>query len=123
MNWYLAALKKYVDFEGRARRKEYWFFVLFYSIFVVLAIVLDIALGTFSVELEIGLLSGCFSLAMLIPSLAVTVRRLHDTDRRGWWLLISLIPIAGPIWLLVLLVLDGQTEGNRFGADPKLGES
>ena len=85
--------------------------------------VLDIALGTFSVELEIGLLSGCFSLAMLIPSLAVTVRRLHDTDRRGWWLLISLIPIAGPIWLLVLLVLDGQTGGNRFGGDPKLGES
>ena len=123
MNWYLAALKRYVDFEGRARRKEYWFFILFYSIFVVLAMVLDIALGTFSVELEIGLLSGCFSLAMLIPSLAVTVRRLHDTDRRGWWLLISLIPIAGPIWLLVLLVLDGQTGGNRFGADPKLGES
>ena len=123
MNWYLSALKKYVDFEGRARRKEYWFFVLFYSIFVVLAMLLDIALGTFSVELEIGLLSGCFSLAMLIPGLAVTVRRLHDTDRRGWWLLISLIPIVGPIWLLVLMVLDGHTGENRFGADPKLGES
>ena len=122
MNWYLAALKKYADFGGRARRKEYWFFFLFYLVFYLLATVFDMVLGTYSMELEIGVLSGCFIVAMLIPALAVAVRRLHDTDRRGWWLLLMLIPIAGGIWLLVLLVLDGQAGANRFGVDPKANE-
>ena len=113
-------MRKYAVFEGRARRKEYWYFFLFYVIFVWLALFLDFVLGTFSMELEIGLLSGAFSIAMALPYVAVSIRRLHDTDRRGWWFLLQLIPIVGTIWYLVLLVLDGQAGENRFGADPKL---
>ena len=122
MNWYLTAVTKFADFEGRARRKEYWFFMLFYFVFLALAVVLDKALGTLSTEPEIGLFSCIFGLAMFVPSIAVTVRRLHDTDRSGWWYLIGFIPIVGPIWLMVLMVFDGQAGENRFGPDPKLGE-
>lgn len=120
LNWYFAALRKYAVFHGRARRKEFWYFFLFFVIFVWLAMFLDVVLGTFSMELETGLLSGCFSVAMAVPYVAVSVRRLHDTDRSGWWFLIQLIPIVGTIWYLVLLVLDGQPGENRFGSDPKL---
>ena len=102
LNWYLAALRKYAVFHGRARRKEYWYFLLFYVIFVWLAVFLDFVLGTFSMELEVGLLSGCFSIAMATPYIAVSIRRVHDTDRSGWWFLIQLIPIVGVIWFLVL---------------------
>ena len=121
LNWYLAAVRKYAVFQGRARRKEYWYFFLFYVIFVWLALFLDFVFGTLSMELEIGLLSGCFSIAMAAPYVGVSVRRLHDTDRSGWWFWLQLIPIVGTIWYFVLLVLDGQAGDNRFGADPKLG--
>lgn len=120
MNWYLAAVRKYAVFEGRARRKEYWYFFLFYVIFVWLALFLDFVLGTISMELEIGLLSGAFSIAMALPYVAVSIRRLHDTDRSGWWFLIQFIPIVGTVWFFVLMVFDGQAGDNRFGADPKL---
>lgn len=120
MGWYLAALRKYAVFHGRARRKEFWCFFLFYVIFYGLAVVLDIALGTVSMELGIGLLMGAYAIAMVVPYVAVSVRRLHDTNRSGWWLLISFIPIVGAIWFLVLLMLDGQAGENRFGEDPKL---
>ena len=121
LSWYLAALRKYFFFQGRARRKEYWYFFLFSAVFVWLAMFLDFMLGTFSMELEIGLLSGCFSIAMVAPYIAVSVRRLHDTNRSGWWFLLQFIPIVGTIWFLILMVLDGQAGENRFGADPKLG--
>ncbi len=121
MNWYLHALRKYAVFNGRARRKEYWFFYLFFTIFVLLALLLDVMLGTFSMEFEIGLLSSCFSIAMVVPYIAVSVRRLHDTNRSGGWFLLQFIPIVGTIWFLILVILDGQAGENRFGADPKLG--
>lgn len=119
MNWYLAALKKYADFSGRATRSEYWYFVLFYLlIFIVLAIV-DGITGTLSATSGLGLLSGIFTLAMIVPSISANVRRLHDIDRSGWWLLIALIPIIGVIVLLVFGVQDSQPSDNRFGPNPK----
>jgi uncharacterized membrane protein YhaH (DUF805 family) len=120
MKWFLDALRsKYATFTGRARRKEYWYFVLFYVLaFIVLAVV-DGVTGTLDEEAGIGLLSAIFVLATIIPLLAVTVRRLHDTDRSGWWVLINLVPIIGGIVLLVFTVLDSQPGANRFGPNPK----
>jgi uncharacterized membrane protein YhaH (DUF805 family) len=113
MQWYLKVIKNYVGFQGRARRKEYWMFVLIsFIISAVLSIVESIAdLSTF--------LSGLYSLAVLLPSLAVGVRRLHDTGRSGWWLLISLIPLIGTIILIVFMCQDSE-EDNTYGQNPKL---
>jgi uncharacterized membrane protein YhaH (DUF805 family) len=119
VNWYREALRKYATFEGRARRKEYWFFMLGNFLAVVVLTVVDMALGTFNEQAEIGLFGGIYLLAVLIPSIAVTVRRLHDTDRSGWWLLIVFIPILGALVLLVFMILDGTPGTNRFGPNPK----
>jgi uncharacterized membrane protein YhaH (DUF805 family) len=119
MNWYIEALKKYAVFSGRARRKEYWFFVLFNIIISIVFTVIDGVIGTFSVEAGIGLLGGIYALAVLIPAIAVSVRRLHDTDRSGWWLLITLIPLIGAIVMLVFTVQDSKPGQNRFGGNPK----
>jgi uncharacterized membrane protein YhaH (DUF805 family) len=113
MNWYLKCLKQYADFSGRARRKEYWMFFLFNLIFGVVANVLDFALGVG------GVFSLLYLLGLLIPNLAVMVRRLHDIDKSGWWIFIVLIPLIGSIWLLVLLATDGSTGENQYGANPK----
>ena len=119
MSWYLEALKKYAVFSGRARRKEYWYFVLFNIIVAIVLSLIDLLLGTFSSASNIGLLSGIYGLAVIIPTLAVTVRRLHDIDRTGWWILINLIPLIGTIVLLVFEVTPGTPGSNRFGPDPK----
>ena len=119
MNWYLTALKKYAEFSGRSRRKEYWYFVLFYIIFGVVLAFIDDMTGTLDAQAGIGLLSGVFALAMLIPSFAVSVRRLHDTDRSGWWLLISLIPLIGALVLLLFMVGDSKSGENQYGSNPK----
>jgi uncharacterized membrane protein YhaH (DUF805 family) len=119
MDWFLKALKNYTAFSGRAQRSEYWYFALFYLlIFIGLAIV-DAITGTFSESAGVGLLTGLFALAMLIPSLSVTIRRLHDTDRSGWWLLIGIVPLVGGIVLIVFCAQDGTPAENRFGANPK----
>lgn len=119
MNWYLDVLKKYAVFTGRARRKEYWMFFLFNLIVSVVLAVVDSFTGTFSESLGIGLLGGLYALGVLLPSIGVSIRRLHDTDRSGWWLLIGLIPLIGAIVLLVFMVLDGTPGPNRFGPNPK----
>ncbi len=119
MNWYLGVLKQYATFEGRARRKEYWFFVLFYILVFLVLSAVDGLIGTYNVDAGVGLLGGLYILATLIPSLAVMVRRLHDTDRSGWWVLIGLIPLLGNLVLLVFMCLDSQPGGNRFGPNPK----
>ena len=119
MSWYLAVLKKYAVFNGRARRKEYWYFVLFHTVIFIVLTLMDIMIGTYSYEDDVGLLSGLYALGVLIPSIAVIVRRLHDIDRNGWWLLIALIPIVGIIVLLVFMVLDSKTGENRYGPNPK----
>ncbi len=111
MNWYLQALKKYADFSGRARRKEYWFFVLFNIIISVVLTVCDVFMGTYSAAASI-----------LIPGIAVSVRRLHDTGRSGWWLLIVLVPLIGWIVLLIFMLIDGQPGQNAYGPSPKTGD-
>ena len=119
MDWYLNVLKKYAVFNGRARRKEYWFFALFNLIASIVLSVIDLMTGSFDAEFGTGLLSGIYALAVLIPSLAVSVRRLHDTDHSGWWLLIALIPLVGAIVLLVFVLQDSKPGENQYGSNPK----
>ena len=119
MSWYLEVLKKYAVFSGRARRMEYWMFILFNIIITVVLALIDSLIGTFSPQAGVGLLGGLYALAVLIPSLAVTIRRLHDTGRSGWWIFISLIPVIGGIVLLIFMLLDSQPGENRYGANPK----
>lgn len=114
MEWYLAVLKKYAVFSGRARRKEYWMFFLFN---MIIAIVLGFVEGLFGGP---GIIGGLYSLAVFIPGIAVSVRRLHDTGRSGWWLLIGLIPVVGIFVLLFFMVQEGKNNENDFGSNPKL---
>src|ERR1700674_2033185 len=123
MNWYLQALKKYADFSGRARRREYWVFVLFNIIISIVLTVCDAVLGTYSAAASIGILSGIYTLAVLIPGIAVTVRRLHDTGRSSWWILIVLVPIVGAICLPIFMLIDSQPGQNAYGPSPKGGEA
>lgn len=118
MDWYLKVLRQYADFSGRARRKEYWMFFLFNFIFAFAAMILDNLLGI-SLEAGYGPLYGLYALALLIPSIAVTVRRLHDTGKSGLMILVSLIPLIGGIWLLILLATEGNLGENKYGANPK----
>lgn len=112
MNWYIDVIKNYAVFSGRARRKEYWMFMLF-------NLLISFALGFIEGFLGgPGILSLIYTLAILIPSLAVTVRRLHDTGRSGWWVLISIVPILGII-LLIFMLLDSQPNENEYGQNPK----
>lgn len=121
MDWYVMALKKYAVFNGRARRKEYWYFVLFYFIFAYAFVITALAIGTVVSGAGEGvrILVGLYGLAMFVPSLAVSVRRLHDIDRSGWWLLLQLIPLVGSIVLLVWAAQDSSSGENRFGPNPK----
>ena len=119
MSWYLEVLKKYAVFGGRARRKEYWYFVLFNLIISIILAVVDNVTGSFSAEVGMGLLGGLYMLAVLIPGIAVSVRRLHDTDRSGWWLLIILVPLIGAIVLIIFMVLDSTPGANQYGPNPK----
>jgi uncharacterized membrane protein YhaH (DUF805 family) len=121
MNWYTKVLKDYANFSGRARRTEFWMFVLVNTVVVALLAGLwgafrDGALGVLFLVLYVG-----YALAVLVPTLAVSVRRLHDTNRSGWWWLIGLVPFVGGIVLLVFYVLEGTQGDNQFGADPKAG--
>lgn len=122
MNWYLKVLRNYFGFSGRARRKEYWMFVLFNIIVSIVLLFADSMLGTMDAQSGWGVLSGIYSLLVLIPSLAVSVRRLHDLDRSGWWLLLALVPLIGGIVLLIWFCMDGTQGDNRFGPSPKAGE-
>ncbi len=123
MKWYKKVLSQYTDFKGRARRKEYWMFVLFNVIFAVAAVILDNVLGiTFSPEMPYGFIYLLYALAVLIPGIAVAVRRLHDMGKSGWWYLIALVPLIGGIWLIVLLATDSEAGDNQWGPNPKAGE-
>ena len=115
MEWYLKVLKNYVGFEGRARRTEYWMFVLFNIIASIILSILEWIVGLPAV------LSTLYSLAVLLPSLAVTFRRLHDTGRSGWWVLIGLVPFIGAIVLIVFMCLDSEPGDNQYGPNPKAG--
>src|ERR1700675_2863896 len=119
MNWYLGALKKYAEFAGRARRREYWFFVLFNLIISAVLSIIDMFVGTYSASAGIGVLAGIYTLAVLLPGIGVSIPRLHDTGRSGWWLLIVLVPLVGAIVLLVFMLLDSQPGTNAYGPNPK----
>jgi uncharacterized membrane protein YhaH (DUF805 family) len=119
MYWYFEALRKYADFSGRARRREYWVFTLISAALNIGLVVADVLIGTYDEESGFGLLSAIYALAFFLPSLAVTVRRLHDTDRSGWWMLIYFAPCVGGIVLLLFLVSDSTPGENRYGPSPK----
>ena len=116
MQWYLKVLKNYVGFQGRASRQEYWMFVLVHVIISLLLSVLSLVESLANLS---AVLAGIYSLFVLLPSLAVGVRRLHDTGRSGWLILISLIPLIGSIILLVFLCQDSQEADNQYGPNPK----
>jgi len=120
MNWFLLALSKYTVFSGRSQRSEYWYFVLFGFLISIGLAIIDVATGLVDPQQGIGLFSGIFSLALLIPNIAVGVRRLHDTGRSGWWVLLAFIPIIGAIVLIVFYAQDSQPNENRFGPNPKV---
>ena len=110
MKWYLKALKHYAKFNGRARRKEYWYFCL-------ISFLISVLLGF--IPENAGMLRNIYSIGVLIPSVAVTVRRLHDTNRSGWWFFINLIPIIGNLVFLWFMIDDSSKGKNRFGRSPK----
>ncbi len=115
MDYYTSVLKKYAVFEGRARRKEYWMFVL-------ISFLISLVLAVLESSADIGdMLTNIYSLAILVPTLAVGVRRLHDVGKSGWWLLIGLIPLIGLIILIVLFARDSVPGSNKYGPNPKEG--
>jgi len=116
MQWFLAVLQKYATFTGRAQRKEYWMFVLFYLIFYIVAAIADVILAT---QGGVGLVTLIYSLALLIPRIAVTARRLHYPGRSGCWQLIYLVPLGAFIVMLVFLVQDSNPGDNAYGPNPK----
>ncbi len=114
MNYYLSVLKKYAVFSGRSQRAEYWYFILFNIVILIVLGIISAVVGDDS-----GILGGLYSLAVFIPGLAVSVRRLHDVGKSGWMLLITLIPAIGVIWLLCLMVRDSNPGDNKYGPNPK----
>jgi uncharacterized membrane protein YhaH (DUF805 family) len=112
-DWYLKCIKQhYADFEGRARRTEYW---MFFLVNVIIAVVI----GIIGRIIHVPIIASLYSLAVLVPGIAVGVRRLHDTGKSGWWWLIALIPLIGTIWIIILFATNGDQGSNQYGADPK----
>ena len=118
-NHYTNCFKNYAKFTGRARRMEYWSFILFNFIFAIVALILDIVLGIASPEIGYGPIYGIYALAALIPGIAVLVRRLHDVGRSGWYYFVIFIPLIGAILLLVWLFSDSKPGTNKWGPNPK----
>jgi len=112
--------QKYVDFNGRARRSEYWWFVLFVILAAIVATILDHIIDPppAGVPFSIGIVYGLVVLACFLPGLAVEIRRLHDTNRSGWWLLIAFVPFLGALLLLIWFCFKGTAGDNKYGADP-----
>jgi uncharacterized membrane protein YhaH (DUF805 family) len=128
MNWYRAVLKKYAVFEGRARRKEYWYFTLFNFLIVMALLIVGLAIGAALTDTESETFAFVavtpvliYGLAVIIPSLAVSIRRLHDIGFSGWWYLISFVP-GGSIVLFIFHLMDSKPGANKWGPDPKAAE-
>ncbi len=124
MEWMLMPLQRYADFSGRSRRMEYWMFALGYTIAMVLLVIVASVMsgGVYGVAggfSPVHWIIVLFALALFIPSLAVLIRRFHDQDRSGWWVLLGLIPYLGGLILLVFMCIEGTRGENRFGPDPK----
>lgn len=118
MKWFIGVFKKAFNFSDRSRRTEYWMFTLIAIILSILLGVIDAVAGLEIIE-GVGILSTLFSLLLIIPGLSLTVRRLHDIGKSGWWVLISLIPLVGAIVLLVFTVKDSEPSANEYGMNPK----
>ena len=117
MEWYTGVFKKYATFSGRARRKEYWTFYLYNIIVTVLLSLLASLIDFFS------MLTAIYGLVIIVPSIAVAVRRLHDIGKPGVWYCLAFIPCIGTIWLIILLATEGETGDNMYGPDPKMDNS
>jgi len=115
MRYYIKALKNYASFKGRANRKEFWMYQLFLSLIIILAAVLDNILGTTYRGEGYGIFYSVVVLFHLIPSISIIVRRLHDIDKSGWYLLLIFVPLIGPILLLIWALKPGTPGDNRFG--------
>jgi uncharacterized membrane protein YhaH (DUF805 family) len=122
MEWYIGVLKKYVEFSGRARRKEFWMFALISVAISIVLNIIDRILGLTYSSGSGGVLQSIYGLAVLLPSIAVGIRRLHDTGRTGWWILIGLVPCIGWIVLIVFYAQEGNAASNAYGPDPKAAE-
>jgi uncharacterized membrane protein YhaH (DUF805 family) len=123
MDWMLMPFRRFADFSGRSRRKEYWMFTL---LNIIVGFVLGLIGGILGGSSEGGsvigsAIIGLYVLAVIIPSIAVTVRRFHDQDKSGWFVLLAFIPFIGSLILLVFMCLEGTRGPNRFGDDPKAG--
>ncbi len=118
MHWYIDVLKKYAVFTGRAQRQEYWMFVMVHVVISCVLALLEVMLGL-SQKLGGGWLSTLYALAVILPNIGVGIRRLHDTDRSGWWLLLNLIPCIGFIITLVFFIQDSDPGDNQYGPNPK----
>lgn len=114
MNYYLKALSNYVNFEGRASRSEYWFFILFNILFALGALLIDAVIGT---EIVFYFL---YAIVVFLPGLALSVRRLHDVGKSGWMLLLLIIPLIGVIWIFILSITDSDTGNNEYGPNPQV---
>jgi len=119
MNYYLKVLQNYANFNGRARRSEYWYFLLFNIIFAFAAMFLDNVAGLANDLTGYGPIYGLYALFAFLPGLAVAVRRMHDIGKSGWMILVALIPLIGGIWILILLATEGNKGENEYGPDPK----
>ena len=122
MQWYLSVLKNYVGFSGRARRKEYWMFTLINAIVGAIINVIQLILGLELPYLYI-FFHGLSPFFVLLPVLALAIRRLHDTDRSGAWALLFFVPFIGWLVLLVFFCTEGTSGSNRYGNDPKFGSN
>ncbi len=120
MNYYSICLSKFADFSGRARRREYWTFVLVNCLIAMLLLILGLAFGEDSPASNI--MVTIFYLIMLVPNLSVSVRRLHDIGKSGWYMFLSLIPLIGGLILLVWALMDSETGENLYGKNPKEGK-
>ena len=114
MNFYVDAWKKFADFGGRSRRKEFWFFWLINMVISYVLTLITSKLGVVG-----SIVTGVFSLAILVPSLAVAIRRMHDIGKSGWWICINFIPLIGTIWYIILAAKDSEVTNNKWGACPK----
>ena len=119
MNWFIKGVSEYINFRGRARRREYWFYILFWYIGFILSTILDAVIASIIDYQIFNIFKFLFGVALLLPTYGVAVRRLHDIGKSAWWLLISLVPVIGSIWYLILMCLDGTPGSNQYGADPK----
>ncbi len=119
MKWFVKCFNQYADFSSRARRSEYWYFFLFNVIIAFVAGFVFGFIGGITGMMWISYLSYIYTLVALVPGIAVCVRRLHDVGKSGWWVFISLIPLAGAIWLVVLMCTDSQPGTNQWGPNPK----